>query len=237
MKTSIFWFLLLATFAPAQATLSGNAILQGNFRMGATTLAASPMFGFSETNTASTNFPTVSYGMQRFWDSPPLQWPSINTAPGVFDFSNLDAALAQDYSSGVSEALYTLARTPPWITSQPTDTTCNYQLPATGGGNGECYPPSDLNPDGSGTNATWKAWITAIAQHANGQDGNPTYLTNHAHIRYWEIWNEPDTAAFWSGSIAQLARLTEDANCIITGRGLIHQSGNGTGTPCTATAI
>ncbi len=128
MKTLIFCALLLATFAQAQVTLSGSANLQGNFTMGATSLASSPMFGFNETNTLSTNFPSVSYGMQRFWDSPPLQWPSINTAPGVFDFSNLDAALAQDYSSGVTEALYTLARTPPWITSNPTDTLCNYQL-------------------------------------------------------------------------------------------------------------
>jgi hypothetical protein len=208
-----------------------------HFAIGGVGQPVDTLFGFTETGTSAGNFPTVSYGMQRLWDSPPLQWPSLETAANTFTFTNLDAMLAQDYSNGVGEVLYTLARTPPWITSQPTDTTCNYQLPATGGGNGECFPPSDLNSDGSGTNATWKAWITAIAQHANGQDGNPTYLTNHAHIRYWEIWNEPDTAAFWSGSIAQLARLTEDANCIITGRGLIHQSGNGTGTPCTATAI
>lgn len=237
MKILIFCFLSLATFVQAQVTLSGNANLQGSFTMGATTLAASPMFGFSETNTSSTNFPTVSYGMQRFWDSPPLQWPSINTAPGVFNFSNLDAALAQDYSRGVTESLYTLARTPPWITSNPTDTLCNYQLPATGGGNGECYPPSDLNADGSGTNATWKAWITAIASHVD----NSTYLQTHAHVRYWEIWNEPDSTGFWMGTFAQLARLTEDARCIILGsqggQNVIHQNGNGTATPCTATAI
>ncbi len=79
----------------------------------------------------------------------------------------------------------------------------------------------------------WKAWITAIATHVNGS----TYLQSHAHVKYWEIWNEPDNQPFWSGSFAQLARLTEDANCIITGRGVIHESGNGTATPCTAKAI
>ncbi len=204
---------------------------------GGPTLGDSPMFGFSETGTGSGNFPTVSYGMQRLWDSPPLQWPSIETAANTFTFTNLDTMLAQDYSNAVTEAMYTLARTPPWITSQPTDTTCNYQSPAVGGGNGECFAPSDLNADGSGTNATWKAWITKIAQHANGQDGNAGYLASHAHIRYWEIWNEPDAAAYWSGSFAQLARLTEDANCIITGRGVIHPNGNGTAVACTATAI
>jgi hypothetical protein len=200
-------------------------------------LGTSPMFGFTETST-NNNIPSVSYGMQRFWDSPPLQWPSLNPSAGSFTFTNLDTALANDYSNGITEGMYTLARTPPWITSQPGDsTTCDYGTGAVGGGNGECFAPSDLNGDGSGTNATWKAWVTKIAQHANGQDGNPTYLTNHAHIRYWEPWNEPDASAMWHGSIAQLARLTEDARCIITGIGVIHQSGDGTATPCTATAI
>ena len=136
-------------------------------------------------------------------------------------------------ANGALEVMYTLGRTPPWATSQPADTTCNYQSPAVGGGHGECYVPSDLNVDGSGTNATWKAWITALATHLN----DPTYLQTHAHVKYWEPWNEPDDSAFFHGSIAQLARLTEDVNCIITGRGVIHQSGNGTATACTATPI
>jgi hypothetical protein len=196
-------------------------------------LGPAPMFGFTENGTSSGNFPTVTYGMQRFWDSPPLQWPSINTGPGIFDFSNLDPMLALAYSNGMTTEMYTLARTPPWASANPSDASCNYTTAASGGGDGECDAPNDLNSDGSGTNATWKAWVTAIAAHVNGA----TYLQTHGHIRYWEIWNEPDNKPFWAGSIAQLARLTEDANCIITGRGVIHQSGNGTATPCTAPAI
>ena len=171
--------------------------------------------------------------MRRFWDSPPLQWPFLNTASGVFDFSNLDAGLALAYSHGVMEGMYTLARTPPWATSDPTDTSCSNTGTELGEGNGECDPPNDLNSDGTGTNAIWKAWITAIATHVN----SPGYTATHAHIKYWEIWNEADNKLFWTGSFAQLARLTEDANCIITGRGVIHESGNGTATACTATAI
>ena len=196
-------------------------------------MVASPMFGFSGAGTINGKWPTVSYGMQRFWDSPPFQWPSINTAAGVFDFSKLDEDLAISYQHGTMEAMYTLARTPTWASSAPNDSSCNYTTAQSGGGDGECDAPSDLDADGSGTNAIWKAWITAIATHAN----DATYLQTHAHIHYWEIWNEPDTRAFFAGSIAQLARMTEDANCIITGRGVIHQSGSGTATPCTATAI
>jgi hypothetical protein len=195
-------------------------------------IPASNYFGFSESDTTGGGWPSVSYGMQRFWDSPPLQWPYLNTASGVFDFTSLDSDLALAYSQGAKLGMYTLARTPPWATSDPTDATCNYTT-GLGGGDGECDAPSDLNADGSGTNAIWKAWITAIATHVN----SPGYTATHAHIMYWEIWNEPDTKAFWAGSIAQLARLTEDANCIITGRGVIHENGNGTATPCTATAI
>ena len=196
-------------------------------------LPARNYFGFSESDTESTNWPAENYGMQRFWDSPPLQWPYLNTASGVFDFTNLDTDLALAYTQGAKLGMYTLARTPPWATSNPNDTICNYSGTGNGNGNGECDAPSDLNSDGSGANAIWKAWITAIATHVN----SPGYTATHAHIMYWEIWNEPDTQAFWNGSIAALARLTEDANCIITGRGVIHESGNGTSVPCTATAI
>jgi hypothetical protein len=196
-------------------------------------LPAPIYFGFSESNTESSDWPTVNFGMQRFWDSPPLQWPYLNTASGVFDFTNLDTDLALAYTQGAKIGMYTLARTPPWATSNPNDTTCNYSGTGSGNGNGECDPPSDLNSDGSGADAIWKAWITAIATHVN----SPGYTATHAHIMYWEIWNEPDTKAFFAGSIAQLARLTEDANCIITGRGVIHENGNGTSVPCTATAI
>jgi len=205
---------------------------------GGGSLPPATFFGFTDTSTEASAFPTVNYGMQRFWDSPPLQWPSINTASGVFDFTNLDSSLATAYSNGVMDGMYTLARTPPWATSNPTDATCAYTTATSGGGDGECDAPSDLNSDGSGANAIWKAWITAIATHVN----SPGYTASHSHIKYWEIWNEPDTwwdssNRFWAGSFAQLARLTEDANCIITGRGVIHENGNGTATPCTATAI
>ncbi len=188
--------------------------------------------GFSENDTNSLGWPTVSYGMQRFWDSPAMQWPDINTASGVFSFTKLDSDLALAYTKQSYIALYTLARTPPWATSKPTDSSCN-DTTGMGGGLGECDPPIDLNSDGSGTNAIWKAWITAIASHVN----DATYLQSHAHIKYWEIWNEPDSTGFWAGSFAQLARLTEDANCIITGRGVVHENGNGVATVCTATPI
>ncbi len=181
--------------------------------------------------------------------------------------------------------------TPTYIPS--CDTNCNYYTASgwnlgTGTGTstaspGQCYPPNlvinsspDLAINGSGQDSIWKAWVTKIANHANGLDGNPDYtyptcaensVTCHAHIHYWDIWNEFDVTGnddwnntggyistdsvsngvFFIGSYAQLVRMTEDADCIIrgsfssNGAGYINYIHNdptlGTETQCTGAGI
>jgi hypothetical protein len=39
------------------------------------------------------------------------------------------------------------------------------------------------------------------------------------HIKYYEIWNEPNDTGFWRGTTAQLVRMAQDAACIIKGIG------------------
>jgi len=68
----------------------------------------------------------------------------------------------------------TLARTPTWASSAPTDTTCNYTGTDSGEGDGECDPPIDLNSDGSGTDAVWIALDYQDCPTRQRQDGNPT---------------------------------------------------------------
>ncbi len=268
MKTLTLGFLLFTTVIHAQITLSGNGTMQGNFTIAdgsavVPTLGASPMFGYTETTTKmGAAVPSVSYGMQRLWDSSGMQWPAISsctrfdgkgntcnttTNPPTYTWTNLDAMLASDYSVGINEVMFTLARTPPWASTNPSDTTsCHYMGTSLGQGNGECYPPYDLNADGTGTNAIWKDWVTQLAKHAN----DPNYLNGsikHAHVRYYEIWNEPDgtcnstSQCFFKGTFAQLARMTEDARCILLGsqggKNVIHDHGDGTASACTATAI
>ena len=267
MRALIVPLILITAFLHAQVTISGNGTLQGNFTIASSSviagLSSSPMFGYSETTTKQgATVPSVTYGMQRLWDSSYMQWPSISTCPiydskgtvfntttnpATYVWSNLDNMLANDYAAGVTEVMYTLARTPTWASAKPTDSTsCHYTGTQFGQGNGQCYPPNDLNSDGTGTDAIWKDWVTQLASHANASN----YLngsTKHAHIRYYEIWNEPDgtcnstSQCFFKGSFAQLARMTEDARCIILGsqggKNVIHDHGDGTATPCTATAI
>lgn len=69
---------------------------------------------------------------------------------------------------------------------------------------------SDLSCAGAGFNNTpppdpalYAVVVRHVAQHYN--DGwDKGY---HLHIRYWEIWNEPDLVPFWSGTTAQFDAL------------------------------
>jgi hypothetical protein len=36
-------------------------------------------------------------------------------------------------------------------------------------------------------------------------------------IEYWEVWNEPNDITLWNGTLAQLARMAQDARCVIVG--------------------
>lgn len=205
------------------------------------------------------DFPAkVPYGEFRNWDTQ-AQWPQIETcAPSsasnpistdpcfdwsVFDQETADLKTAQPFE--IDDILYTMSRTPTWASSVPTDVTCTG---AQTGQFGECDLPADINADGSGTNQTWKNWVTALATHANGlDDPTGTYLQTHAHVKYWEPWNEwyrNPLVSNWTGimalkaTYAQMLRLTEDTRCMITGKGTIHNFPSaGASTPCSQTAI
>ena len=145
--------------------------------------------------------PSVQFGGLRLWDSG-VGWSQINTAASVYDFTHMDSWLSEAKTNNV-DVLYDLGRTPMWASSMPNDSTCNYST--LGGGNGQCWPPSDLNPDGSGTDAIWISWVTAVASRYKGQ------------IKYYEIWNEWNIQASWSGTTSQLVRMTQDARCVVEG--------------------
>jgi hypothetical protein len=189
-------------------------------------------------------FPTVSFGIERFWDTGATQWPDLERSKDVFEWTALDNQLAADFAHGVKVAFYTMSRTPSWGSSNPSDGRCNY-------GPGECDPPAYLAADGSGSDQVWRTWVQNIAQHVN----DPTYLKGdpakgqppHAHISYWEPWNEVDRSSIignygatadnisYEGTYAQLVRMTEDARCIILGEGTIHNYPRaGESTPCNA---
>ncbi|HEY1955496.1 MAG TPA: hypothetical protein VGH28_07785 [Polyangiaceae bacterium] len=206
---------------------SADVVAQPDAGVASSTIAASPTFGATVNGTSK--YPSFKYGTQRIWDSPPFQWGTLETGPcsdvatcsGGYDTGNLtmfDDYLANLKKNGVNEVWYTMARTPHFITSAPNDATCNYADPAKGG-LGQCDRPSDLAANGTGTDLTFRKWYAFFAKRNN----DAAYLATHAHIRYWEPWNEPDTAAFWGdgtgkrGSYDALIRLMQDTECLVVG--------------------
>jgi hypothetical protein len=163
--------------------------------------------------------------------------PATNSS---FAFDNLDTVMANLKSAGVNDVLFTLSFTPTWAAAYtPTQGTC------AGGGstNTACILPPDINADGSGANAIWDNWVENIAAHVN----SAAWLETHAHIKYWEPWNEPFMDDVIRGkdltpqdlsiraTYAQNLRLTEDTRCLIIGTGTIHNyPSGGSSTPCSS---
>ena len=188
--------LVLSTFAVSQGDPS-NATSSASSTPNAVTSTPIPpqMFGISAHNEVlyGTPWPTMQvYGL-RLWDTA-TGWGQINTDKGVYDWTTLDLWIATAAAHN-DQLIYTFGMTPTFASSNPTDDTCDY-------GTGFCYPPNDLNSDGTGTDQHFIDFVTAIAQHA------PT-------ITLWEMWNTPHDTFQWKGTDAQLVRMTQDANTYI----------------------
>ena len=143
----------------------------------------------------SNPWPEVPFQSMRLWDAS-VGWSQVNTAEGVYDWTLLDEWLNDARTFHVPGLMYTFGRTPQWASSNPNDPTCLW-------GPGECDPPKDLNPDGSGPDQIWQNYVAAIATHSAGT------------IKYWEVWNEPKNTFFWNGTVAQLVRMAKDARSVI----------------------
>jgi hypothetical protein len=174
-----------------------------------------PFFFGMHINNPNSPFPStanVPVAGVRLWDTQ-TSWSTTNTSPGVYDWSSLDFRVNQALSNKV-DVLYDFARTPTWAQcannnplcgSADTSIICAYATIPAEGGPGECFPPADLNVDGSGSNQHWIDWVTAVVTRYKGK------------ISYYEIWNEPNNTAMWQGTDAQLVRLAGDVRCIIVG--------------------
>jgi hypothetical protein len=171
-------------------------------------------------------YPTIPIGSERLWDTN-TRWQNMNPSAGTYSFTNLDPFLQNAKSNGLTDVLLTLSGTPTFISSDPTNSTCEYSS----SGDGYCGVPSDIaascsnvnglkNCDGrtDGTDQTWKNYIYALGTHVAGLS------SSYQAVTAVEIWNEftSQTGSLfpaWEGTDAQLVRLYQDANCILTGRG------------------
>ena len=131
--------------------------------------------------------PTVSFGTTRTWDSyPNVDWSDVNPSMGLFEFEWVDDFIAMAQARR-NDVIYTLGRTPQWASSQP-NAAGSY-------GPGECAPPSNMS--------YYDAYITALATHEKG------------NIKYYELWNEPQSTAMYCGTVQQMVTMAQHAARII----------------------
>ena len=125
-----------------------------------------------------------------------MKWAQIETSKGVYDWSNLDSHISK-IQAQQADVLYTIGNTPQWAGSIPPKSPCGPQGPYS------CSSPKDVNTDGTGQDAYFSDFITALVTRYKGQ------------IAYYELWNEPDCTCYWSGTYAQAVRMGQDAAAII----------------------
>jgi hypothetical protein len=191
----LFFILVAAAFTIAQE--ESNAVLPDSFdpsTITKTTIPAS-LFGMSAHDGIlfGNAWPTMpTYGI-RMWDTH-TGWGQINTAKGKYDWTTLDKWISQA-GTHKQELVYTFGWTPGWASSKSNDKSCDNT-------EGSCDPPNDLNADGTGSDQHFIDFVTAIAKHAPS-------------IKYWEMWNTPHDIKQWTGTDAQLVRMTQDANTYV----------------------
>ena len=145
-------------------------------------------FGMHETNAAKHGWPSVRFGTLRIWDVyPHTNWRDLNTARGVYDWTNLDNVVNLARSHGV-DLVYTFGRTPAWASSHRAEAKMQDSI-------GARYRPANQQ--------YWKDFVIAISARYAGK------------IKYWELWNEPNAANFWAESPEQMVAMARDAYPII----------------------
>src|SRR5208282_1959110 len=86
---------------------------------------------------------SATLGGIRLW-SDGVEWANINTASGVYDWSDMDSWIGKAQSDNV-DVLYTIANTPQWAGTIPAGNPClAVQGPYS------CSAPVDVNSDGTG---------------------------------------------------------------------------------------
>lgn len=235
--------LLLSLFLAGCGLSSGKAQVSDPPPTPPSSKNVSTFFGMNQTHYAGCEsgyfaFPLFDapVGAYRNFGGCGTLWADMNPAPNTFDFSRLDILFGALKQKGIDDVLITLGNVPNWISSNPTDLLCDQaaidRLPP-----GMCDPPKDLNRDGTGTDLAWRTFATALLNHVTSS----SYSGTHAHIGFYEIWNEyprsdtlnstftchcptgqkncanPGQSCAYRGTFAQMLRMTQDLRCIVEG--------------------
>ena len=183
--TSFSYSGVAAGVSTLSASASGYSPASTQVTTALPTISAS-LFGLTVLNFENLT-PSMSFGTTRSWDAyPDFDWSDANPSAGVYNFTYLDQFIAINQARG-ADIIYTLGRTPQWASSQPNAPSAY--------GPGQCAPPADMT--------NYDNYLRAIATHAAGR------------IKYWELWNEPQTATNYCGDMAAMVTMAQHASEII----------------------
>lgn len=159
-------------------------------------------FGFQCGTGLPTNCPDVTWpvsvakpGLIRLWDSQ-VQWNLLNPRPGTYDWRKLDRYLEQIAAHQPLAAMYTFGYGACWASNGNCERTW-----------GSAAPPTDLTVKGS---ASFNTFLGALLDHCS-----PSGHCVKDLIKYWEMWNEANAPAFWTGTVPQLYQLMAPAIAMI----------------------
>ncbi len=142
---------------------------------------AKNVFGLHIHN-AIQHWPQEPFSIWRLWDAT-VDWPRVETARGVFDFSLLDQYVSMAEQHNV-QLIYVLGNTPQWAAQNPASPS-NEGLP------GASSPLINVQD--------WQDFVTAVATRYQGR------------IMAYEVWNEADLLGYWTGSISDMLQMAQIA--------------------------
>jgi len=144
----------------------------------ATKRVTSRNFGMTDGNPVT--WPEARVGAVRLWDSG-VTWRQIETSPGVFDFTQLDAQVDAARANG-ADVLLVLGQTPRFHATKPN-------------ARGALGPGSTSMP-----NLTpWRNYVGQVVRRYKGRGVD------------YQVWNEANVSNYWTGTVRQMATLTKVA--------------------------
>jgi Glycosyl hydrolases family 39 len=130
----------------------------------------------------TTAWPDIPFGSLRLWDANVTWWNLEPGRKGNLEFQNLDKQVDAALSHHV-EVFMNIGMTPTWASARPADS-AKFRP-------GAVAEPKNMQD--------WQDFVKAIATRYKGK------------IRYWEVWNEPNDAAFYTGNIPKLVDIAKVA--------------------------
>ena len=127
-------------------------------------------------------WPATSFGTWRLWDQAGTTWAALEPAKGVWDFTLLDIAV-NDAATHGEQIVLTLGQTPQWASARPSE----YSVY----GMGATAEPANMQD--------WEDYLETVASRYKGK------------IQLYELWDEPNSSSFYSGSLDTLIQLAQTA--------------------------